>query len=61
MEKTAGVTVIEESAPAVTVTPAVPDTEFHVAVTVTLPDLRAVSIPLALTKATVGSELSHAA
>jgi len=61
MENATGITVIEESAPGVTETPALPEIAFHVAVTVTLPDFRAVSTPLALTTATVGSELFQTA
>jgi len=61
MENTSGVTVIEKSPGAGTETPAVPDIEFQVAVTVTLPVLSAVRLPLALTTAIVGSELCQAA
>ena len=44
----------------VTVTPAVPETEFMVAVMVTVPDLRECNIPPLLTVATLVSELCHA-
>ena len=61
IEKTVGDKTIDESVGADTEMPAVPEAEFHVAVIVTFPALSAVSIPLALTAAIVGSELCHAA
>ena len=61
IEKIAGVTVMDESEGAATVTPAVPETELKVAVIVTVPAFNAVSMPVPLTDATVGSELCQTA
>jgi hypothetical protein len=57
MENPAGVIVIDESPADETVTFEVPETEFIEAVIVTVPAFNEVSIPEALTVATVASEL----
>ena len=60
IENAAGVTVIDDNAGAFTTTPALPAIEFSDAVIVTVPALSAVSMPVLLTAAIVGSELRQA-